>query len=53
MQYIKDMSDQAEQGFSFDNFKRNQFLLEKKVVKEPRYTKTGTTIAGMIFKVLH
>jgi hypothetical protein len=53
MQYIKDMSDQPEQGFSFENTRRNQFLIEKKVVKEPRYTKTGTTIAGMIFKVFH
>ena len=52
MQYIKDMSDKAEEGFSFDNYKRNQFLIEKKIVGQPKFVKTGTTIAGMIFKVV-
>lgn len=51
MQYIKDISGKDEQGFSLDNYKRNQFLLQKKLIKEPQVVKTGTTIAGMIFKV--
>ncbi|KAK9824142.1 hypothetical protein WJX72_008083 [[Myrmecia] bisecta] len=36
-------------GFNFDLCKRNSFL-ESKGVKAPGYTKTGTTIAGVIFK---
>jgi 20S proteasome subunit beta 2 len=37
-------------GFSFDLCKRNDFL-EMKGMKGPGYTKTGTTISGVIFKV--
>ena len=37
-------------GFNFDLCKRNEFF-EKKGVKGPGFTKTGTTIAGIIFKV--
>jgi len=37
-------------GFSFDLCKRNEFF-EKKGMKHPGFTKTGTTIAGVIFKV--
>lgn len=37
-------------GFNFDLCKRNSYL-EERGVKPPGYTKTGTTIAGIIFKV--
>lgn len=37
-------------GFNFDFCKRNQHLA-KKGVKQPIATKTGTTIAGVVFKV--
>lgn len=36
-------------GFSFDLCKRNSFL-EKKGVSPPGLWKTGTTIAGVIYK---
>ncbi|XP_075250159.1 proteasome subunit beta type-7-like [Convolutriloba macropyga] len=40
-----------EGGFSFDNCKRNQLLLnEAKGMKLPKAKKTGTTICGVIFK---
>jgi len=51
MQYIKDIAGEQPTGFSFDNFKRNQFLRDKKIGNELKTVKTGTTIAGMIFKV--
>ena len=38
-------------GFSFDLCKRNSFL-EKKGVSPPGLWKTGTTIAGVIYKVI-
>lgn len=38
-------------GFSFDLCRRNAFL-EKQGVKMPKFRKTGTTIVGLIFKVL-
>jgi len=37
-------------GFSFDLCARND-ILSKKGVNGPGFTKTGTTIAGIIFKV--
>lgn len=37
-------------GFNFDLCKRNEFL-EMKGMKGPGFTKTGTTISGVIFKV--
>ena len=37
-------------GFTFDLCGRNAYL-ENKGIKAPRFTKTGTTIAGLIFKV--
>lgn len=37
-------------GFSFDNHLRNTALVEKKLLKEPKATKTGTTICGIIYK---
>ncbi|KAL6076240.1 Proteasome subunit beta type-7 [Balamuthia mandrillaris] len=39
----------AQSGFSFDLYARNQFL-ERKGVAPPKSKKTGTTIAGVIFK---
>jgi len=37
-------------GFSFENCRRNQYILSKDGYKAPTATKTGTTIAGIIFK---
>ena len=51
MQYIKDIASDQSTGFSFDNFRRNEFLKEKNLATAPKTVKTGTTIAGMIFKV--
>lgn len=46
----KDEEENEEQsGFSFDNVTRNLFL-ENKGFKAPIAMKTGTTIAGVIFK---
>lgn len=39
-----------EGAFNFDLCKRNAYL-ESRGVKAPGFTKTGTTIAGIIFKV--
>ncbi|RKO90220.1 proteasome subunit beta type-7 [Blyttiomyces helicus] len=36
-------------GFNFDNFTRNAMLMDKGM-KPPKYTKTGTTICGCLFK---
>ena len=38
-------------GFSFDLVKRNA-LLERKGMAPPSAWKTGTTIAGIVFKVV-
>ncbi|KAJ4829768.1 Bifunctional protein GlmU [Turnera subulata] len=37
-------------GFSFDLCKRNGWLVEKGIVKPPSFTKTGTTIVGLVFQ---
>eukprot|EP00330_Aristerostoma_sp_ATCC50986_P002674 CAMPEP_0114583422 /NCGR_PEP_ID=MMETSP0125-20121206/7150_1 /TAXON_ID=485358 ORGANISM="Aristerostoma sp., Strain ATCC 50986" /NCGR_SAMPLE_ID=MMETSP0125 /ASSEMBLY_ACC=CAM_ASM_000245 /LENGTH=274 /DNA_ID=CAMNT_0001776853 /DNA_START=22 /DNA_END=846 /DNA_ORIENTATION=- len=37
-------------GFNFDNHLRNKALADKKLVTEPKTTKTGTTIVGLIYK---
>lgn len=44
------MVQAPEAGFQFDLAKRNAYL-EAKGVKAPAPWKTGTTIAGIIFKV--
>lgn len=45
------MSDVTPKGgFSFDLCKRND-MLSKNGVQRPPFTKTGTTIVGLIFKV--
>lgn len=45
------MSGNDTGGFNFDLCKRNH-ILEKKGLQTPGFTKTGTTIAGVIFKVI-
>jgi len=37
-------------GFSFENCKRNSYILSKGNYVAPKATKTGTTIAGIIYK---
>lgn len=37
-------------GFSFENCSRNKFILSKEGFSAPKAIKTGTTIAGIIFK---
>lgn len=51
MKYIEDIASDQPSGFCYDNYCRNQFLQKNKIVPEPKAVKTGTTIAGMIFKV--
>jgi 20S proteasome subunit beta 2 len=41
--------DKIAGGFSFENHARN-ITLQQKGLTLPRATKTGTTIAGVIFK---
>uniref|UniRef100_A0A1D1XU12 Proteasome subunit beta n=1 Tax=Anthurium amnicola TaxID=1678845 RepID=A0A1D1XU12_9ARAE len=41
--------EQQKGGFNFDNYQRN-VALEKKGFPSPKMTKTGTTIAGVIYK---
>ncbi|KAJ1502203.1 hypothetical protein HMI56_002816 [Coelomomyces lativittatus] len=38
-------------GFNFDHFLRNQ-CLSTQGIQVPKATKTGTTIVGVIFKVI-
>ena len=38
-------------GFNYDNCLRNNALAQAKPDSKIKYTKTGTTICGMIFKV--
>ena len=40
----------ASGPFDFDLCSRNAYL-ESKGIKPPRFTKTGTTIVGLIYKV--
>lgn len=42
--------EEEKGGFSFDNCKRNEHILSKGGYVPPKATKTGTTIAGIIFK---
>lgn len=44
------IKDEENGGFSFENCRRNQFILSKGGFTVPKATKTGTTIAGVIFK---
>lgn len=41
----------AKGGFSFDNCKRNEMLLNKGL-KAPGFLKTGTTIVGLVYQVI-
>ena len=40
----------ASGPFDFDLCSRNAYL-ESKGIKPPRFTKTGTTIVGLVYKV--
>jgi len=40
----------TEKGFSFENYRRNEFLQVSKGLKMPTTRKTGTTICGLVFK---
>lgn len=51
MRYFEDINSDLPSGFSFDNYQRNQFLKTNNLATEPKAVKTGTTIAGLIFKV--
>lgn len=44
------IKEEENGGFSFENCRRNQFILSKGGFTVPKATKTGTTIAGVIFK---
>ena len=39
-------------GFNYDNCIRNTALTESGIAQAPRTMKTGTTICGLIYKVL-
>jgi len=41
--------EEVQTGFQFDNFSRNEKLVQSGI-KMPNATKTGTTIAGVVFK---
>lgn len=44
------IKEEENGGFSFENCKRNAYILSKGGYAPPKATKTGTTIAGIIFK---
>lgn len=44
------IKEEEQGGFSFENCKRNAYLASKAGFKMPKANKTGTTIAGIIFK---
>ena len=52
LQYIKALEGQVG-GFNYDNCLRNKALIESKTENKTslQYTKTGTTICGVVFKV--
>ena len=52
LQYIKALEGQVG-GFNYDNCWRNKALMESKADDKSslQYTKTGTTICGVVFKV--
>ena len=51
LQYIKALETQVG-GFNYDNCLRNKALIESKQDNKSslQYTKTGTTICGVVFK---
>lgn len=51
MKYFEDIASDLPSGFSYDNYFRNRLLKERNLVTEPKTVKTGTTIAGLIYKV--
>ena len=52
LQYMKALEGQVG-GFNYDNSLRNRALIESKAENKTslQYTKTGTTICGVVFKV--
>jgi 20S proteasome subunit beta 2 len=44
------IKEEENGGFSFENCKRNSYILSKGGFTMPKATKTGTTICGIIFK---
>lgn len=52
LQYIKALESTVG-GFNYDNCLRNRALIESKTDNKSSlsYTKTGTTICGVVFKV--
>jgi 20S proteasome subunit beta 2 len=40
----------SEGGFNYDNCLRNKALTDSKPQNQPKFTKTGTTIVGCVFK---
>jgi len=44
------VKEEENGGFSFENCKRNAYILSKDGYTTPKATKTGTTICGIIFK---
>lgn len=49
MEYL-DVLKQQQGGFSFENFKRNELLTSSLQKTMPAFTKTGTTIVGVLCK---
>ncbi|KAL4495180.1 hypothetical protein ABPG72_007287 [Tetrahymena utriculariae] len=49
MSYL-DAIKENQGGFNFDLCLRNKELASKQVVSSPHFTKTGTTIAGLVYK---
>lgn len=45
-----EFGDEIVGGFSFENVRRNAFIEKQEGLRLPRAKKTGTTIAGIIFK---
>ena len=45
-----DVLKENQGGFNFDLCLRNNILIDKNVVSKPKFTSTGTTICGILFK---
>lgn len=46
----RELEQAVQGGFNFDLCRRNA-MLESRGVKLPKFRKTGTTIAGVVYKV--
>ena len=49
MSYLENL-EQELGGFNFELASRNQNLIDKGVIQNPSFKKTGTTIVGLLFK---